>query len=304
MVPARSDTDGQASGNALAAIGLACLAGLFFVSLNSLVKYLTGTIDTVMIIWARYFFHVVTAIVLFPGTVVAITRVTQQKVHLARSLMLLLSTVFNFIALIFMPLGEVSAIIFTSPLIVAALAMVLLREKVSPTRWAVIVLGFTGTLLVVQPGMSGFNIGALLALGCAGAYAAYQVSTRIVRESEPMVSLLYGGLVGMVVFSLIVPWFWQWPTWQQWILLVLIGSFGAIGHLFMIMALQRSEVSKVSPFTYLQLVWAMGSSIFFFGDIPNTLTIIGALVIVASGLLLLNLDHGRAARRLRRDQGA
>ncbi|MCB1835151.1 MAG: DMT family transporter [Geminicoccaceae bacterium] len=293
----------MAADSPLAAIGFACLAGIMFVGLNTIAKYLTGTFDTVMIIWARYFFHVLVVVILFPRTVIAMSRAGQQHIQLGRSILLLASTVCNFTALMFLPLGEVAAIIFTSPLLVAALAMTVLGEKVSPLRWAFIAAGFVGAILIVRPGFGTFNIGAPLALGCALAYALYQVSTRIVREAQPMVSLLYGGVVGMVALSIVVPFFWQWPTPVQWLLMALMGSLGAFGHLLMIMALQRAEVSRVSPFTYLQLVWAMSSSIFVFGDLPTTMTVMGAIVIVASGLALLNLDHGRAARRRRRVEG-
>lgn len=275
------------------AIALACLAGVFFVALNATVKHLTGTIDTVMLIWARYFFHVMVVVVLFPRTLKAVVRVPQQGVQLGRSLLLLGSTVMNFTALIFMPLGDVSAIIFTSPLLVAGIAMLWLKERVTALRWVIIGAGFLGSLMIVRPGGGDFNVGALLAMGCALSYAFYQVSTRIVREAEPMVSLLYGGIVGMLAFSLVVPFFWRWPSPLEWALLAMIGILGAVGHLMMIMALQRAEVSKVSPFTYLQLIWAMLVSAFLLGDVPDGWTIVGAAVIVLSGLALMTPGLGR-----------
>ncbi len=276
--------------NTLQAIGLICLSGLLFVVMNAMVKGLTYEHNTVMIIWARYFFHVLTVVVIFPGKLVDVLRVRRVGMQLGRSMLLLLSTVCNFTALIFMPLGEVAAIIFMAPIIVAVLAVLVLRERVSLERWLTIAAGFAGAMLIVRPGAGSLNIGAVLALGCALSYALYQITTRLVRESEPIVSLLYGGLVGMIVFSALVPFWWEPPTMRVWLIFILVGALGAAGHLLVIMALQRAEASRVSPFTYVQLLWAMIASYLAFGDVPSMWTIVGAVVIVASGLHVYRLD--------------
>jgi drug/metabolite transporter (DMT)-like permease len=258
--------------------------------MNAMVKGLTYEHNTVMIIWARYFFHVLTVVVIFPGKLIDVLRVRRVGMQLGRSLLLLLSTVCNFTALIFMPLGEVAAIIFMAPIIVAVLAVLVLRERVSLERWLTIAAGFAGAMLIVRPGAGSLNIGAVLALGCALSYALYQITTRLVRESEPIVSLLYGGLVGMIVFSALVPFWWEPPTARVWLIFILVGALGAAGHLLVIMALQRAEASRVSPFTYVQLLWAMIASYLAFGDVPSMWTIVGAVVIVASGLHVYRLD--------------
>ena len=282
------------------AILLVCLAGLLFVAMNSLVKDLTNRFDPVMLIWARYFFHVLLILALFPRRFLSLLRTSQVRVQLGRSVLLLLATVLNFLALFWLPLGEVAAITFTSPILVAALAVPILGERVGGARWGAILCGFAGALLIIQPGAETMNTGALLAIGCALAYALYQISTRIVREAEPMVSLLYGGLVGMVATSLLVPFSWQTPTATEWLQLAAIGTLGATGHLLMIMALQRAEASRISPFIYLQLVWAMLSTLVVFGVTPRLTTILGALVVVGSGLLLYGLDTRERAAALAR----
>jgi drug/metabolite transporter (DMT)-like permease len=276
--------------NTLQAIGLICLSGLLFVVMNAMVKGLTYEHNTVMIIWARYFFHVLTVVVIFPGKLVDVLRFRRVGMQLGRSLLLLLSTVCNFTALIFMSLGEVAAIIFMAPIIVAVLAVLVLRERVSLERWLTIAAGFAGAMLIVRPGAGSLNIGAVLALGCALSYALYQITTRLVRESEPIVSLLYGGLVGMIVFSALVPFWWEPPTMRVWLIFILVGALGAAGHLLVIMALQRAEASRVSPFTYVQLLWAMIASYVAFGDVPSMWTSVGAVVIVGSGLHVYRLD--------------
>lgn len=291
----------DSSRSTLEAVGLVCLAGLLFVIMNSLVKVLTTEHNQVMIVWARYFFHVLTVLVIFPGKLVDTLRAPRMGIQLGRSLLLLLSTICNFAALVFLPLADVASIIFTGPIIVAVLAATMLRERVSAERWAAIGLGFVGALLIVHPGAGSLNPGALLALGCALAYALYTVTTRIVRESEPIVSLLYGGLVGMLAASALVPFWWETPAPRTWLIFVLVGALGAAGHLMMIMALQRAEASRVSPYTYVQLLWAMLASFLVFGDVPSAWTVLGALIVAGSGLYLFRL--GVREQRLRMEAG-
>jgi drug/metabolite transporter (DMT)-like permease len=272
------------------AVGLFLLGGVFFVILNSIAKAMLVELGAPMVLWARYFFHVALVAVLFPGAFRRLSRTPQLPVQLGRSLMLMLSTVCNFVALGYMPLADVSAIVFMTPLLVAGLAVLVLKERVSFWRWMAIGAGLVGALLVIRPGSASFNVGAVLALLCALTYAIYQISTRLVREGDAIVSLLYGGLGGLVVFSLVVPFGWQTPTLAQWVMLVTMGAFGAIGHLMVILALQRMEASRLSPFAYIQLVWAMLISFFVFGDVPTSWTVAGAVAIVGSGLWAWHLN--------------
>lgn len=277
-------------GTTARAILLVCLAGLLFVTMNSLVKALSTRFDPLMLIWARYFFHVVLIVALYPRRFPRLLRTNQLRVQLGRSLLMLGATALNFLALFWLPLGEVAAITFTSPIIVAALAVPVLGERIGGARWLAILGGFAGAMLIIRPGAETMNTGAWLAAGCALAYALYQISTRIVRESEPMVSLLYGGLVGMVALSVLVPFGWSTPTALEWLQLAAIGVLGATGHLLLIHALRSAEASRVSPFIYLQLVWAMLSTLVVFGVAPQPTTLAGAAVVVASGLALYRLD--------------
>lgn len=279
------------------AIALFLLGGIFFVGLNSLAKALAPELGPVMVIWARFFFHVVLAALLFPRAVPRLFTRHRLGLQLGRSVLLMLSTVCNFLALVYLPLGDVSAIVFTSPIMVAAMAVLWLGERVSAARWAAIVAGLAGAALIVRPGWGTVSPGALLALGCALAYALYQVSTRIVREGDAMVSLLFSGLGGLVLFTILVPFDWHPPSPAQWVMLVVLGGSGAIGHYLVILALQRLEASRLTPFTYIQLVWAMLASFLVFGDVPSGWTLLGAAMIVGSGLYIWWLTiRERAAR--------
>jgi drug/metabolite transporter (DMT)-like permease len=268
------------------AIALFLLGGVFFVALNSIAKALTPSLGPVMVIWGRFFFHILLAAMLFPGAMPRLFRAHQLGFQLGRSVLLMLSTVCNFLALAYLPLGDVSAIVFTAPIMVAAMAVFWLGERVSPARWMAILAGLAGAVMVIRPGWGTVGPGALLAVGCALAYAFYQVSTRIVREGDPIVSLLFAGLGGLLLFSALAPFAWRPPTLWEWALLAILGASGAVGHLLVILALRRLEASRLTPFTYIQLVWAMVASFVVFGDVPSGWTLLGGTVIVGSGLFI------------------
>ncbi len=282
----------------LVAIALVAGGGLLFAVMNAIVKALLARYPVLMLLWARTFFHVLFVSLVIPRAVVGALRTREPGIQLLRSVLLGTSTLLNFTALMFLPLGDVAAITFTSPILVAAIALVVLRERVAPIRWLAIGTGFLGALLIVRPtGAAGVGPGAILALGCALAYAVYQVSTRMVREAEPLVSLLFSGLAGAVLFSALLPWGWRTPEPLDLLLMMATGVLGAAGHLMIIQALRRGEASRVSPFNYLQLVWAMGASYLVFGDVPSPWTLVGAAVVVGSGLWLYRLDLAELARR-------
>ncbi len=282
----------------LVAIGLVTTGGLLFAVMNAIVKALLARYPVLMLLWARTFFHVLFVAIVIPGAVVGALRTREPGIQLARSVLLGSSTLLNFSALMYLPLGDVAAITFLSPIIVAAIALLVLRERVSLLRWLAIGTGFLGALLIVRPtGAAGVGPGALLALGCASAYAVYQISTRMVREAEPLVSLLFSGLVGAVLFTALLPWGWRTPGLVDLARMVAAGVLGAIGHLMIILALRRAEASRVSPFNYLQLVWSMAASYLAFGDVPAPATLAGAAIIVGSGLWLYRLDVAELPRR-------
>lgn len=281
----------------LSAIGLVTAGGFLFAVMNAIVKALLARYPILMLLWARTFFHVLAVAVVIPAAVVGALRTREPGTQLLRGALLGTSTLLNFAALVFLPLGDVAAITFLSPILVAAIALLVLRERVGAVRWLAIGTGFLGALLIVRPSGSGIGPGALLALGCAAAYAVYQISTRIVREAEPLVSLLFSGLVGAALFSALLPFGWRTPSPFDLLLMVATGVLGAVGHLMIILALRRAEASRVSPFNYLQLVWAMAASYLAFGDVPSGATLAGAAVIVASGLWLYRLDTAELDRR-------
>ena len=139
--------------------------------------------------------------------------------------------------------------------------------------------------------MGGLGYGVLFLLVAALLNANYQIITRKVREDDPLTSLLYTAVAGAMVTSVIVPWFWSWPTALDWLLLAASGLAGGLGHLCIIRALRLAPASVVAPFTYSSLIWAVLFGFVIWGDWPDLWTWAGAALIISSGLYIFHRER-------------
>ena len=271
------------------------LTTLLFVSMDSLAKQLSQTYPVPQVVWARYVFHVLLLALYLRGRVPRTLRTGHLGLQLLRSVFLLGATGMFFTALSFIPLAEASAIMFVAPILVTAFSLPLLGEHVGPRRWASVVVGFGGALIIIRPGSEAMDPAALFALGAAGSYAFYQITTRKLAHSDPpLTTLAYSALVGAIVTSLVVPFFWVQPDAAGWLAIVGLGLFGGIGHFALIKALESAPAATVTPFGYAALLWATMFGFVIFGDLPDLWTVVGAAVIVASGIYIFHRE--RAAR--------
>jgi drug/metabolite transporter (DMT)-like permease len=178
---------------------------------------------------------------------------------------------------------------FSTPFMVAVLCGPLLGEWVGWRRWIAIGVGFIGVLLVARPGFGGLHPAALLSLGSAVCNSLYSISTRMLaRTDSSETTLFYSNLVGALAMMPIVPFVWTTPSsWFIVLLMVVIGAFGSFGHYLLIRGHRLAPASTLAPFVYTQLVWTTTLGFLVFGDVPHRWTIIGGLIVVASGLYLL-----------------
>ena len=217
-----------------------CFAVLCFTTMNTFIKELRGDLPVVELIWGRYFFHFALILVLFPRRIPTLLKSDDKGLQIARSVLVLLATACMFIALGFMPLADAVAITFAGPLLIVALSVVLLRETVGPRRWAAVIVGFIGVLVIIRPGAGVFQWAALLPVGVAFFYALYQIITRhLSHRSDPLNMLFYTALVGALAMSAIVPFDWQAPTLEQWLMLAAAGFLGGLGHYAIIKAYEH-----------------------------------------------------------------
>lgn len=269
-------------------------AVLMFASVNACAKTLAETLPVMQVVWARYFFQML-LLVLFVGrrlpNVLTTTRLKQQ---LGRSMLLLLTTILFFFGISLSPLADATAIMFVAPILVTALSIPVLGEKVGPRRWVGIAIGFIGALIIIRPGMGVAQTVALLPLGAACLHALYQLSTRFLSSTEKtMTTLAYTASTGAVLSTLAVPFFWLAPEPSDWVLMVATGLFAALGHFSMIKSYEQSPAAIVAPFSYANLLWATMFGFILFGDLPDLWTIGGALIIAVSGLYIYHREQAQ-----------
>lgn len=267
-------------------------AGLLFTLLDTGVKWLTQSYSPVQVVWARYAGHMLVLggyllMLGWPRCRAIMASVESLPGQFVRGLLLLAASTFAFLAFRELPLLQVYVINFSAPLLVTLLAIPLLGERVTPARGAAVATGFVGVVIAVGPVDWRAQPAALLPFGMALCFALYQLATRrFGRNDHPLASLFYAGLAGAMVSSMVVPFFWTPIANSDLPLFLLVGTLGAISQLSLIMAMRCAPASLVSPFLYLQIVWATMSGYLVFGDVPLLATYLGAVLIIGAGIFL------------------
>ncbi|GIK24097.1 MAG: DMT family transporter [Rhodocyclaceae bacterium] len=274
----------------LRGILLFMLALMLFALLDATSKHLTATFAVPLLVWARYTLHFAIMLVFVaPSMRLQLVRTDNLALQIVRALALVGTTGFAMMAFRSMPLAEATAVLFLSPLLVTLLAGPFLGERIGAGRWAAVVVGFAGVILIARPGGALTLAGVLWALAGAACYAAYQLLTRRLSHAEhPLTLLFYTALVGTAVMSLALPWFWFEfsPSPLQWLQIASLGFYGGVGHFILIRAFRLAPASTLTPFGYTQLIWAGLLGWLVFGHIPDALSAAGMAVIAASGLWL------------------
>ncbi|MFW6076417.1 MAG: DMT family transporter [Hyphomicrobiales bacterium] len=257
-----------------------------FAILNATAKYLLVSLGLGFVVFGRYAFSLVfVAMWVWQQGGAAVLVTGHGPLQVLRGVLLITSTGCNFAALGYLQLAQTASIAFSNPLWVCALSPLLLGERVGPRRWFAVVVGFIGVLLIIRPGTMSFHWAMLLALASALATALYQIATRKVgTDDRALTSLFYVSVVGSVAAAPAAPIGWVMPDLVQWSLLALMGLCGTVGHHMLTQAHRMAPAPVLAPFVYSQIVWMALIGFVVFGDIPDAMTILGASVVVASGL--------------------
>lgn len=285
---------GTAAGDGRRGILWMLLTMFLFASINAVAKYLALTYPVPQVVWARYAFHLLLLLLLLRASLPRVTASRRLGLQLTRSLLMVTTTAMFFTGIHFIPLADAGAIMFVAPVLVTALSVPLLGEPVGPRRWAAVVFGFAGALIIIRPGAGVMHAAAFLPFGAACLHALYQIITRKVSAADaPLTSLVYTALIGVVVSSAVVPFFWTAPDAAGWALMVLLGMLGGGGHFAMIKAFEAAPAATVTPYGYTILLWATLFGFVLFADLPDHWTVVGALVIVLSGLYIFHREQRR-----------
>lgn len=265
--------------------------------MNVLARYLSADYPTTQIVWARYAGHLLFALMIFmPKHGIGLLRAQKPGVHIVRSVLMFCCTCLFFLALRYIEVPTASAINFTSPIIVTALAVPFLGEKVGIRRWIAVLVGFCGALIIIRPGGAESHWAMFLVIGTAFFYAVYQVLTRKYASSDSAeTSITYIALIGALITSFALPFDYRLPTSMlDFSLFTLTGFLGGLGHYFVIKAFRLGEASLLSPLNYGQLLMATLLTFLIFGTLPDATTWLGAGIIVGSGLYITYREAQRA----------
>ena len=283
----------------LAGIALVMAAVICFACIDASAKWLNRSMAPLQIAVIRYLgsFLLVT-VLLNPVRNPGIMRSRRLRLQVARAACLVLMSLCIFTALRYLPLTQVTSIAFISPMIVAVLAAPILGETLGPRRIVAVLVGFAGVLVITRPWTGSFQPTLLLPVLTAGLNALYSITTRfLAAHDSPETTMFYTGLVSAIIVLPLAPFVWETPTLPQvWLVIGLLCTFGALGHWMLILSHMRAPASMLAPFFYTHLVWATILGAFVFGERPDRWTIIGAAIVMISGLYLLYRERVRHKR--------
>lgn len=278
------------------------LASVFVFSLvNALIKWETARYSLDEVVFFRCVFSLVPAFALVAGKGGArLLRTARLREHLLRGVLQFISTLCIFAAFATMPLADAVAITFSAPLFLTILSIPLLGERVGPHRWAAVLAGFVGVLVMVRAG-GGFgggvaSIGALLALASAAIGANVTIAVRRMTLTEPSPTLVaYQAVIATALSAALLPFAWTAPAWRDLVLLAAAGLCAGVGQFWWTQAFRFAPAAVAAPFSYLTMVWSLGLGYLIWGDEPSWMLLGGAVVVAASGLYILYRETLRRA---------
>jgi drug/metabolite transporter (DMT)-like permease len=277
-----------------------------FTIIDACAKFLIGSVPPMMVVFARYGLSLFYVVGLMWWTGALTLRSDHRSLQILRGVLLFASTLLNFLALQYLRLDQTSAIFFSNPLWVCALSPILLGERIGPRRWAAVIVGFLGVLLIIRPGNDGFHWAMLLSVTVAILTALYQIITRKIGGRDPaLVSLLLPSMVGTALAMPLGLFNWYVPAWGQVALMLLMGFAGGVGHHLLIKAHTLAPAPTLAPFIYTQIIWMIIVGYVVFGDVPDFHTLFGAFIVVSSGLYVYYREQAvkrKSARQTDRDQ--
>src|SRR5215470_5796298 len=284
----------EAEERPLAAIGLVLLSLLAFSGLDAVSKVLVAHYSPVLITWGRYAANLV---LLLPFVLRAGARPFATAgigLQIGRGVAMGGSSVLFIAGLAQMAMPDATAVAFAAPLIVTALSIPFLGERVGIRRWSAVAVGLVGVMIIVQPGTTAFHPASLFPLASAACWAAGLVITRRIKTRDAtLTTLLYTTLVAFLIATAFLPWVWQPLTIRATGLIGVMGLLSSGGQYFLLLGYQRGPASLLAPFSYMQIITSTFWGAVLFGTWPGMATLVGASIVVASGLYVLHRERVR-----------
>jgi drug/metabolite transporter (DMT)-like permease len=262
------------------------------ISMDASAKLLSSEMPLLMVVWGRYLFNFIfIALFFFRGDPRDLVRTKRFNLQILRSFLGLSATFTFWGALLFLSLADCVAIVYISPLLVTALSVPLLGEKVGVHRWGAVIMGFIGVMIIIRPGLGIVHWAVILPLITALFWANYQITTRILSRTDSALTTLFYTAAGGLFFTTFAVWLvWVTPTVKQWFILAWLGLLGSMGHYLLIKAFELAPASMLAPFSYTSILWSILLGYVLFGDFPDEWTIAGVVIIISSGLYIIQRE--------------
>lgn len=268
---------------------LLMILGIFLYSANdTLGKWLTATYSVGMIMLLR---SIAAMVVLGPfihkhGGIATLKKAPRPGLQLLRVAVTVGEIGFFYWSVSLLPLADVMTYYLAGPIYVVALSALLLKEKVDGPRWAAVIAGFIGVIIVLQPSSESLSWGALIAIGGSLFFAALMIVTRQLRGTPDSTLLTFSTMATLAVGAVLAPFTWTTPTPVGLAGLALIGVVALVAQLCVTRSLRLAPASVVVPYQYTMLIWAVVFGYFIFGDTPRISMLVGAAIIIAAGFYI------------------
>lgn len=274
---------------------LALLAGVIFQCLNVTVKTLVHELPPMQVAWMRWLtgilFIAPFALAAGPGAI----HMRDLRLHGLRALFHSSGYAIFYFAIGLIPLATTAALSFTGPLFVTLGAALFLGERVRGARWAGVLAGFAGVLVILRPGLTEIGTGSLLMLAAVPLIAGSNLVAKVVAgRDSPVQVVFWQSVLAAILFMPAGLWFWQEPSTAQLGLALLAGFFGTAGYFFMTWAFRLLDISALQPLAFLGIVWASLFDLLVFGRTADAWTFVGAAIVVAASTAAV---HREASQR-------
>ncbi len=290
----------MAAGTGIGATGRGILlmlgAIVLYTLMDALVKGLVGRYPPVQIVWARWAGQLVMVVLILRARLPALARTAYPGLHAFRALMQVAATALFFLSLLHIGLAEATALADINPVLITLGAALFLGERLGPRRIAGVGAALVGALIILRPGLSVFTAWALLPLAGAVCYAANALATRYVGARESAwTAMIHGAWIATAAMSCLMPFVWVPVQAEDLPVFLAVPLLGSVAQLALIRSFSLAEASVVAPFSYAGIVLATFWGWLFWGDLPDGMTVLGAVVIVLAGLYVWHRE-AQAAR--------
>lgn len=292
-------------------IGLKVLAVCCFITMFTLIK-LAGNVPPGEMVFFRSFFALIPVLiwVFWKENGLQDFHTDDLPGHLWRGVIGVTSMVLGFYGLTVLPLPEAVVIGYAMPLITVVMGAVLLKEQVRAYRWAAVIVGLVGVLIVSWPRLTlighadaasaGLALGAIAVIGSAAFAAGAMIQIRrLIGKEKAITIVIYFTVISALMSFVSLPFGWVMPTQAQAIALIAAGIVGGVGQILLTSCYRYADVSTIAPFEYVSLVLSLMIGWFVFSDVPTVQMLLGALIVVGSGLFIIWREHRLGLERKR-----